>query len=72
MKLKQQEFYCVKCRKRVKSSPSYMCVKTYKNKRMKGGKSYALRSFCQKCDTNLTKFISPKEEVQLAKKYGRC
>lgn len=71
-KLKQQEFYCVSCRKRVKSDADDICVKVYKNKRMYDGKAPALRSTCQKCDTNLTKFIKHSDTKRMQDKYGKC
>ena len=70
-KLTQQQFYCVKCRKKVSSSAGDMCVQTFKNKKVKGG-SPALRSVCVKCGTNLTKFIKKVDKVKLTKKYGKC
>jgi hypothetical protein len=64
--LKQTEFYCVSCRKRVKSKPSDICAKTFKNG------TPALVSHCEKCDTNLTKFIKHNSLKKMEKKYGKC
>ena len=69
--LKQQEFYCVCCRKRVKSTKENICVKLFKKKKMPNGKIPALRSWCKKCDCNLTKFIKHKDQTRLTKKYGK-
>lgn len=69
--LKEREFYCVKCRKRVTCPKADISVKVYKNKRSSTGKSPALVCFCHKCDCNLTKFIKRTKEKALAKKYGR-
>ena len=70
-KLTEQEFYCVKCRGRVKVRAEDMCVTVFRNKRMKGG-SPALRAKCPKCGTNLTKFRKHDAKERLTRKYGRC
>jgi hypothetical protein len=70
-KLKQQEFYCVCCSKRVKVAADKICVKIYKNNYYTGGNTPALRSYCEKCDCNLTKFIKHKDEAKLTKKFGK-
>lgn len=68
--MKQTEFYCVKCRKKVMCDPDDMCVQIFKNK--KTGESPALRSVCPKCDTNLTKFIKRDSTDRMIEKYGKC
>lgn len=70
-KLKQQEFYCVSCRGCVKSDADDMCVKVYRNKKVDGGVP-ALRSVCDKCGSNLTKFIKRDSKAAMTKKYGKC
>ena len=69
-KLTQQEFYCVSCRKRVKSAADDMCVQVFKNSRRKGG-APALRSECA-CGCALTKFIKDDDKSKLTAKYGKC
>ena len=70
-KLKQREFYCVKCRKRVSVPADDICVTVYKNKKVKGGVP-ALVGACKKCDTNVNKFIKRNDKDKLSDKYGRC
>mgnify|MGYP004003244281 CR=1 len=69
--LKQNQFYCVSCRGRVSAKAADMCVKVYKNKKVKGGVP-ALRAYCTKCGTNLTKFIKHKSKDAMQKKFGKC
>jgi hypothetical protein len=69
--LKENEFYCVKCRKRVKSHEDDICVKIYRNKKIKGGVP-VLVSSCNKCDTNLNKFIKHDSKKEMIKYYGKC
>lgn len=68
--LKRNEFYCVKCRKRMTCKNEDMCVKIYKNK--KTGETPALRGVCSKCGTNLTKFVKRDDVGHLIEKYGKC
>ena len=70
-KLTLRQFYCVKCRKKVTSSADDICVKKYTNKKRKGG-VHALRSQCNKCDTNLTKFVKNSQVEKLIEKFGKC
>jgi|UniRef100_A0A6C0CZL1 hypothetical protein len=70
-KLKEQEFYCVSCRKRVKIEHDDICVDVIKNKKVRGGIP-ALRGICQKCDANVIKFIKVDKKAQMVDKYGRC
>ena len=58
-KLKKNEFYCVYCRGRVRASPDDICVKKIRNKKL--GSVPALKSYCHKCDTSLTKFIKQSD-----------
>lgn len=70
-KLKQQEFYCVCCRKRVKVPADDICVKVYKNYKIKGGVP-ALNGICKKCDCNVIKFIKHENKQRMIKKFGKC
>jgi hypothetical protein len=67
-KLKENQFYCVKCKKIVTGSD--ICVKIYKTstRRMLP----ALKAVHNKCDTNLTKFVSMDKKDKLIDKYGKC
>lgn len=70
-KLKQNEFYCVACRKRITSHSEDMCVTVYKNKNVKGGIP-ALISVCNVCDSNMSKFVKRDKKDALIDKYGKC
>ena len=71
-KLKQNQFYCVKCRSRTTVSTGDMCVKLYKNHRAKHGYTPTLKSYCMTCDTPLTKFIKYDDTKKMINKYGKC
>ena len=68
--MKEREFYCVKCRKKVTEGKQDICVKIYKNK--KTGTSPALVSTCHRCGTNLSKFVKRDKVEKLTKRYGKC
>lgn len=70
-KLKQQEFYCVQCRKRVKCNADDMCLRKVRNYKRKGGVPM-LAGHCKKCDCNVNKFVKVKDAAKLQKKYGKC
>jgi hypothetical protein len=65
-RLKQTEFYCVSCRKRIKMKKDDICVKILKNG------TPALVSYCSKCNVNLTKFIKDDSVKKMEYKYGKC
>lgn len=66
-KLKETEFYCVSCRKRMTSIPDELGVQTF---RLKGRNARALRGVCKKCDVNLCKFVKEAKFDKLKDKYG--
>ena len=66
MTLTQNQFYCVSCNKKKTSSTEDICAKVLKN-----GQA-ALKSECQTCGTNLTKFIKNSNYNTALKKYGKC
>ena len=68
-KLKQEEFYCVSCRGRVKGTD--ICIETLKNKRIKGGVPTMVGD-CKKCKSEVFKFIKHSQKTKLTKKYGKC
>lgn len=68
--MRQNEFYCVKCRKIVKVGNDDICLTFIKNKRI--GKIPALKAECNKCETNLTKFVKVDDVEKLEKKYDKC
>lgn len=70
--MRQNQFYCVSCRKKVSAKPDDICFKYLKNKNMKNGKMPSLKSECTKCNTNLTKFIKNDDVKKLQNKYGKC
>jgi hypothetical protein len=51
--LKKDEFYCVKCRKKVKPSKEPKMVKTKNNRHM-------LKGECSKCGTKVCRFVKSK------------
>lgn len=51
-KLNESEFYCVKCKHKVKSNPKDIHLSKTSNSR------FILKSKCKHCDTTLNKFIS--------------
>ena len=69
-KLKQQEFYCVKCRKRVKIDSDDMGVDIFKNGQT-GMKVPALVGECKLCNTTVVKFIKHDDQDRFTQKYGK-
>ena len=67
-RLKQNDFYCVSCRRRVSCDPEDIRFKRFRNKKVKGGVP-ALKCKCEKCDTNVTKFVKRKDAAALQKKF---
>ncbi len=67
-KLKEQEFYCVKCRKRVKVASDDMGVHLFKKVKTRM-KVPALVGEC-KCDTTVVKFIKHDDQDRFTRKYG--
>ena len=63
------EFYCVKCRMKVKILDKNICMTYINNKKI--GKMPALKAYCKKCDTNLTKFVKRDEGKKLDKKFNK-
>jgi hypothetical protein len=64
--LKEDEFYCVACNRRCKSSKEDMCVTKFRNG------SYALYGYCKPCDCDTYKIIKDSAVSSLTKKYGKC
>jgi hypothetical protein len=67
-KLKQDEFYCVCCRKKVKGGD--IRLKLQKNYKAEGGKVPMLKSSCKNCDCHLNKFVKRSNVPKLKEKYG--
>lgn len=65
--LKENEFYCVKARTKVKGEN--IRLDFYENKKT-GRLVPALRGYSTKYDCNLTKFIPVDKVEQMRKKYG--
>lgn len=70
-KLRKNEFYCVKCRDKVKVDHDDICLKKMKNKRRKNGVMYALKSECE-CGTSLHRFVADDDIEKFKKEYGVC
>ena len=71
-KMKENQFYCVSCRKRVMQKDSdAICVTTLDNPNRPKGVP-ALFTGCPNCDINLYKFISDDAKVKMTRKYGKC
>lgn len=66
--MKERQFYCVLCRKKVMCPAEDIHFKMLKNKKIKGGMP-ALKCGCQKCGTRLTKFVKRKDAKRLKAKY---
>ena len=71
-KLNQNQFYCVKCNKRVTVKADDICVKIYKNYKMPGAKIPTHKAECQTCETNMIKFIKHDLTTKMQQKYGKC
>lgn len=70
--MREQEFYCVKCRDKVSLPTEDICVKYIKNKRATGGKVPVLAGKCKYCKINTLKFIPRDMAVKAERKYGKC
>ncbi len=68
--MKQNQFYCVKCRKKVTVPTNDICHVNLKSRKRK--KIPALVGYCKKCECDLYKFVKVKQSSRLNKKYGRC
>ena len=67
--MKENQFYCVKCRKAVTVHVEDICVSNIKNK--KTGKVPVVKAVC-KCGTNLTKFIKRDDVSDMEDRLGKC
>lgn len=65
-KLNETEFYCVKCKHKVRSNVDDICLSKTSNSR------YMLKSSCKHCNTTLNKFISMDNLELFKKKYSKC
>lgn len=69
-RLKEQEFYCVAERKRVKIPKDDIGVKKFKNRSRKGGVP-ALVGYSKRLGCKVIKFVKSKDYKRLEKKYGK-
>ena len=69
--MKENQFFCVKCRARKMCNPENIGVKVYPNKRIKGGEVPTLKCKCPNCDTNMTKFIKHDSLKDAKAKYRK-
>lgn len=70
-KMIETEFYCVKCKNRVKCKSNNICLVKRHNTKTNVA-VYMLKSKCTKCDTNLNKIISPAKLDYYQNKYNMC
>lgn len=68
-KMKQQQFYCVYCGKKVTKNKDDIKFKMAKSS--KRPKIPMLKSKCSKCDTKLNKFVKLKDAKTLSNKYRK-
>ena len=66
--MKQNQFYCVACRKKVSVPTKSIRVTSIKNRR--SGSIPALKAKC-KCGTKLTRFVARKSASKMRSKYGK-
>jgi hypothetical protein len=66
--MKQNQFYCVACRKKVSVPAKSIRLTSIKNKR--SGSIPALKAKC-KCGTKLTRFVSRKSASKMRSKGGK-
>ena len=72
-KLTQQQFYCLKCRRKILCKKDDIGVVDLKNKKSKTGKVPALKAECSrgKCDCTVMKFIKHKDRSKMLDKFGK-
>ena len=72
--MKDNEFYCLKCRKNVSIKKEDICFKNYKNSKMinNGKKAPTLVAECSKCDSKMVKFVKHKDSEKLQEKFEKC
>jgi len=70
-KMKQNQFYCLSCRKRVMIPADDIRLKIFKNYKRLNGKVPMLKGYCQKCDTSVYKIIKDKAVKSAQDKYGK-
>lgn len=71
MTLKENEFYCLRCKKHVEAKKGSICKAEYTTKR--GKKGFLLKGVCP-CPTNckLSKLISQEKNKTIKDKYSDC
>jgi len=69
-KMNINQFYCVKCRKRVTLKPDDIRIARFNNKKV-GRKIPAMVGNCRSCDTTVCKFIPVDDENKLTEQYGK-
>jgi len=72
--MRENEFYCLRCRKRVSVKKDDICFKNIKNSKMvnNGKKAPVLFAECQKCDAKLIKFVKHKDSEKFENKFPKC
>lgn len=64
--LKEQQFYCVKCRDKESLSAGDICFRMTKNHKPQ------LTGWCNHCGTRLFKFVKEDDKEYYKKHYKRC
>uniref|UniRef100_A0A6C0EJI3 DUF5679 domain-containing protein n=1 Tax=viral metagenome TaxID=1070528 RepID=A0A6C0EJI3_9ZZZZ len=68
--MKQRQFYCVKCGKKVMIPADDICYGEAKSSKRR--KIPMLKGYCGKCDITVCKFVKKSQAASLRSKYGKC
>ena len=68
--MNKNQFYCVKCRKRVTLNADDIRITSFNNKKV-GRKIPAMVGNCRSCDTRVSKFIPVDDKDKLVAQYGK-
>ena len=68
----ENQFFCVKCRKKVMCDKKDICLGKIKNKKRKSGYADVLKSKCKKCGVKLFRLVKKDDVPKLRKKYKKC
>ena len=69
--MRQNQFYCVACARKVTVKPEDICITTIRNKKRRGGVP-TMVGWCNKCECELYKFIKDDDKQRYIDKYGKC
>lgn len=68
--MKERQFYCLSCRKRVTLKKDDIRITRFNNKKV-GRKVPAMVGNCESCGTFVSKFICEAIEADLVVEYGK-